>query len=404
MNKTLIILRHEFFRTIRRPGFIILTLIVPVLALLGIGILNIVSGITRPSVEITRVGYVDEMGGFEQYTSQGNVSLVPYGTQDSVKQALLAEEIKAYFIIPPDFVSSGTVNLFSTQAELSAPPEVAAAIQNFMVSNLLSGKVAEDVIVRVQNPVNVIYTTLTATGEVAPQQAGFQNFIIPGVFSLLLALSLVFTSSYVLQSLSEEKENRLMQILLSSVSTRNLLTGKVVGLGLAGLVQVLVWVISFPLLLRLAAASFGGFVTSIQVPANFWILGIIYFILGYGLFAVISACVAAVTSTLQEAQGVAGLYTLFNVSPFWFVSLLMIFPNSPVWAAFTIFPLTSPVLTMMRLGLTGVPTWQIGISLLLLAISVFAVLLLASRLLRIYMLMYGKRPNLKEIMRNLRTA
>ena len=126
-----------------------------------------------------------------------------------------------------------------------------------------------DIITRVEAPLNLVTTTLTSTGAVAPQQGGYANLIVPGVFSFLLALSLIFTSTYVLQSLGEEKENRLMEILLSSVSTRQLLTGKVLGLGAAGLVQVIVWVISFPLLLNLASSSIGGFISTIQVPANF---------------------------------------------------------------------------------------------------------------------------------------
>ena len=214
----------------------------------------------------------------------------------------------------------------------------------------------------------------------------------------------MFTSAYVLQSLGEEKENRLMEILLSSVSTRQLLTGKVLGLGVAGLVQVLVWVISFPLLLLLASSSIGGFISTIQVPAYFWVLGITYFILGYALFAVISAGIAAVSSTVQEAQGISGLYTLFNFAPFWFISLLLIFPNNPAWIVFSFFPLTAPVVTMMRLGVTGVPAWQLAVSILLLALSIWGGLWLAARLLRTYMLLYGKRPKLGQIIRNLRNA
>lgn len=235
----------------------------------------------------------------------------------------------------------------------------------------------------------------------APQQGGYFNFIIPSIFSFLLMMALIFTSTYVLQGLGEEKENRVMEILLSSVSTRQLLAGKVLGLGAAGLVQVIVWIISLPLLLRFASSSIGGFLSTIQIPANFWILGIIYFILGYLVFAVLSASVAAVTSTVQEAQGIASLYTLFAISPFWFVSLLMLYPGSPVWVVLSVFPFTAPVLVMLRLGLTGVPTWQLALSTGVLALSVIGGLWLAARLLRTYTLMYGKRPKLGEIIQNL---
>ena len=238
----------------------------------------------------------------------------------------------------------------------------------------------------------------------AAEQGGLGNLIVPGVFGLLLALSLVFSSTYVLQGLGEEKENRLMEILLSSVSTRQLITGKVLGIGLAGLAQVVVWIVSIPLLLNLASSSIGGFISTIQIPANFLVLGVTYFILGYLLFAVLSAGVAAISATVREGQGLAGIFTLFAVAPFWFFSLILLFPNSPIWVIFSIFPFSAPVLVMLRLGMTGVPAWQLAASIAVLVLSIIGGLLLAAKLLRTYILMYGKRPKLAEIIRNLRSG
>ena len=404
MNKTFLIFKHEFLHTIKRKGFIILPLALPVLALLGIGIFRIASGVMKPPTEVTRIGYVDEVGGFDQFTAQGNISLVRFDTGEAATQALIEKNIIEYFIIPPNFASTGIINRYTIQKELAPPDATTTAIKNFISSNLLTGKVSETTITLVEKPLNLVTTTLTATGAVAPQQGGYANLIIPGVFSFLMALSLIFSATYVIQSLSEEKENRVMEILLSSVSTRQLLTGKVLGLGTAGLVQVIVWVISLPLLLNLASSYIGGFISTIHVPANFWVLGIIYFILGYSLFAVLSATVAAVTSTVQEAQGLAGIYTVFNFAPFWFISLLMFFPNSPVWIVFSIFPFTAPVLALLRLGLFGVPVWQLAVSIAVLVLCIIGGLLLAARLLRVYLLMYGKRPNLGQVIRNLRSG
>jgi ABC-2 type transport system permease protein len=401
MNRTFLIFRQELLKTLKRTGFIILTLALPLLALLAIGIFHIVSGVTKTPAEVTKIGYVDEVGGLNQFTVQGNINLVSFSTPDEAKQALINKDISDYVVIPSDFVSTGIINLYTTQKRLELPASTSSAIKNFISSNLMAGKIPVDIISRVEAPLNLIITTLTSTGAVAPQQAGYANFLVPGVFSFLLALSLIFTSTYVLQSLSEEKENRLMEILVSSVSTRQLLTGKVLGLGTAGLVQVVVWVISLPLLLNLASSSIGGFLSTIQIPANFWVLGIIYFILGYLLFAVLSASIAATTSSVLEGQGLAGLYTLFAVAPFWFISLLLIYPNHPIWIVFSIFPFSAPVLTMMRLGLGGVPAWQLAISTAVLALCVVGGLWLASRLLRAYMLMYGKRPTVGEIIRSL---
>lgn len=401
MNKTLLVSRHEFLKTLKRKGFIALTLSLPVIALLSIGIYHAATGAPKAPAEVTRVGYVDEAGGFDQFTSQGNTALVRFDTAGEATQAFVNKDIAEYFVIPADLVSRGTVNLYLPQNQLAPSGATAASITNFISSNLLAGRVPADVIARVEAPLNLATTNLTPTGAVAPQQGGYINFIVPGVFSLLLALSLIFSSTYVLQSLGEEKENRLMEILMSSISARQLLSGKVLGLGAAGLVQVIVWVVSMPLLLNLASSSIGGFLTTIQVPAYFWMLGIAYFILGYALFAVLSASIAAVASTVQEAQGLAAIYTLFAIAPFWFTTFLLLYPNSPVWTVFSIFPFSAPVLTMMRLGLVGVPAWQLAASTAALLASVVGGLLLAARLLRVYMLAHGKRPTLGQIVRRL---
>jgi len=404
MNKILLIFRHELMHTLRRVGFIILTLAVPVLALLGIGIFRIVSGITAPPAEVTKIGYVDEPGIFSQFNTQGNLEFVNFNTIEAATQALIDKDVTEYFVIPQDFVETGMVSFYSTQRQLIPPEGTISAVQKFITSNLLSGKVSPSVITRVESSINAISITLTSTGEVAPQQGGFANFILPAIFGVLLAFSLMFSSIYVLQSLSEEKENRLMEILLSSVSTRQLLTGKVLGLGAAGLLQVIFWAITLPLLMNLASSSIGGFLSSIQVPLSFWILGIVYFILGYTIFAVLSAGIAAVTSNLQEANGLSAIYSIFNFAPFWFFSVLMLFPTSPAWVVLTIFPLTAPVLTMLRLGVTGVPVWQMAVNIILLILSILVGLWMDSKLLRAYMLMYGKRPGIGQIIRSLRST
>jgi len=402
-SKMLLIFRHEFLHTVKRAGFFILALSLPVLALLGIGVFHIVSGTIEPSVEVARIGYYDESGDFSQYTTQGNIIFINYETQESATQAMIEKDIKEYFIIPQDFISTGIIKRYVTQRELAAPPATAAAIDEFLSNNLLAGKVPESTIARIESPPNLITTTLTSTGDIATQQGGYANFVIPGVFSLLLALSLMFNSSYVLESLGEEKENRLMEILLSSVSTRQLLAGKVLGRGTAGLIQVIVWVISIPLLLRLASPSIGGFISSIKIPPGFLTLGIVYFILGYLLFSVLSAAVAAISPTIREANALASIYTLSAFVPLWFLSLIMYFPNNPIWIVFSIFPFSAPVMIMLRLGITGVPVWQIAVSIAVLLSCIIGGLFLAAKLLGTYILMYGKRPNLKEIIRSFRS-
>jgi len=405
MNKTLLIFRHEFLHTIKRKGFIIMTLIVPLIALLTIGVLQLISGIAEPPVaEEVTIGYVDESGGFQRHASQGNITLVRFDTPDDATKALVKGDIKEYFVIPSDYISAGMVSRYTLQRELMPSEDITTAIKNFLLSNLLVGKVPATTVARIEAPLNLVTTRLTETGAVATEQGGYGSFIFPVVFSLLLALSIIFSSTYLLQGLGEEKENRLIEILLSSVSARQLLTGKVLGLGAAGLAQVVVWVVSAPLLLSLASSSIGGFISTIQLPANFLVLAVVYFILGYLLFAVLSAAIGAISPNTREGQQLIGIFTMPTFIPLWFMSLLMWHPDNPIWVVLTIFPITAPAEVMLRLGVSGIPAWQIVASIAVLVLSIIGGLLLTTKVFRTYLLMYGKRPKLGEIIRSLRSA
>jgi ABC-2 type transport system permease protein len=401
-NKTVLIFKHEFATTLKRTGFIIMTLALPVLALLAIGIFSLISGIVKPSaVEVTDIGYVDQEGGFTQFLTQGNINLIPFETTDLATQAMIKGDIKEYFVIPPGYSLTGAIPRYTLEKQLLPPPEITTAVKNFLTSNLLNGKLPASAITVIEYPVNLVTTRLTAAGTVAKDQGGFGNLLIPAIFSVLLVLSLTFSSAYLIQGLGEEKENRLIEVLLSSVSTRQLLTGKVLGLGAAGLIQVLVWLISMPLLLGLANSSFGGFFNTVQLPPNFIILGLVYFVLGYSLFAVLSAGVGAISPSVREGQQMSAIFTLIAVSPLWFSSAMIAFPNSPVWVVLMIFPLTAPVVAMIRLGLTDIPAWQLAVSAIVMIITSIGVLMVAIKVFRTYLLMYGKRPSLKEVFRNL---
>ncbi|MGD9117055.1 MAG: ABC transporter permease [Dehalococcoidia bacterium] len=405
MNKTYLIFRHEFLNAIKRKGFIIMTLIVPVLGLLGIGIFSLVSTSAGPTlVETTTIGYVDEIGGFDEYTTQANIELVSFDTQDDATSALISGDVAEYFVVPEEYTTNGVITRFTLNRELETPANVSTAIKNFLTSNLLAGAVSPDTIELVERPLGLVTTRLTETGEVATEQGGFGNLIIPGIFSLLLALSLQFSCVYLVQGLGDEKESRLIEVLLSSVSTRQLLVGKVLGLGVAGMVQVVVWLASMPLLLNLASSTFGGFFSTIQLPGNFILLGIVYFILGYALFASLSAGVGAISPSAREGQQLIPMFTLLLFVPLWFSSILFIFPDNPLWAVLSIFPITAPIAVMLRLGVTGVAAWELGVSIAVLALSVFLVMFLAIRAFRVYLLMYGRRPSWGEIIRSLRNG
>ncbi|MHA1112822.1 MAG: ABC transporter permease [Promethearchaeota archaeon] len=405
MNKTYLIFKHEFLQKIKSVGFILLTLSVPVLTLLGIGIFELVTTLSEPPTEeITVIGYVDKVGIFDDHTDQGFIKLVSFASKEDANQALVKKDVAEYIIIPSDYTSSGTIQRYTLEKELATSPVKVFIIKRFLTGNLLKDKVPPDIVTLIVSPLNLKVTRVTEMGDKALKQSNLGNIIIPGVFSLLLSLALMFGATSLISGLGEEKESRLIEVLFSSVSVRQLLISKVLALGLAGLLQVLVWLISAPLLLSMASSSFGGFMSKIQIPGNFLVFGIIYFILGYLLFAVLSIGIGAISSNATEGGQLSLFYTLTSFAPLWFLSLFIAFPNSPIWVVLTIFPVTAPIQTMLRLGVSDIPLWQIMTSIGVLGVSVIAGLFLSIKIFRVYMLMYGKRPGFAEIIHNLKNA
>jgi len=405
MNKSYLIYKHEFLHKIRSASFIVMTLLIPALALLSIGVFTLVTTLVEsPTEEIKAIGYVDEIGTFDEYTDQGATRMVPFASRKDANRALLSEEVKEYIIIPPDYTSSGVIQRYTLEEEFITPPTTTAILKNFLTGNLLKEKVPPDTVTLIVSPLKLEVTRVSEKGDMTPAQSNVGNVIIPGVFSLLLCLALMFGTTSLINGLGEEKESRLIEVLFSSVSVRSLLVGKVLALGTAGLLQVLVWLFSMPILLELASASFGGFISEIQMPANFLVLGIVYFILGYLLFAVLSIGVGAVSTTATEGSQLSMLYTLTCFVPLWFAGIYINFPNSPIWVVLSIFPITAPIQVMLRLGVSEIPLWQIGTSIGVLVLSIVVGLFLATKVFRVYMLMYGKRPGLREIVRSLKNT
>jgi ABC-2 type transport system permease protein len=388
---------------IKRKGFIIITIAFPALALLAMGVYQIISQFEKPQLEEVKIGYIDESGIFTDYTHQGNITLLSFETKDDAKTELINKNISEYFVIPKDYIISGLIDRYTLQRQLEAPESNIIAIKYFLISNLLKSE-NEAVIDRVKAPLSLISTRLTETGDVASDQGGFQTFIIPYLFSILLIISIFFSSGYLLQGLGEEKENRIMEILLSSVSAKQLITGKILGLGAAGLVQILVWLASASLLVNLASSTIGGFISNIHIPTNLLIIGISYFILGYFLFSIISASVGAISPTVREGQQLSTIFTIVAIIPLYFMPIFMNSPNSPIPLIFTLFPLTAPVTVMAMLGLSDIALWQLICSIVLMIVSIAGGLWLTAKIFHTYLLMYGKRPTIREVLRNLKSA
>jgi ABC-2 type transport system permease protein len=165
-----------------------------------------------------------------------------------------------------------------------------------------------------------------------------------------------------------------------------------------------VWVICTPFIINYATASIGGIFSYISLSPSFFALCILYFVLGYLLFAVISTCIGAITPSAREGQQLAVIFTLTAAVPLWFSSLIIMYPNSPVCIFLSIFPLTAPITLVARLGSTDVAAWQIAVSIGVMVLTIAVGLFLTIKIVRTFLLMYGKRPTLGTIIRSLRSS
>ena len=405
MSKTLLVLRHEFVQTLKRRAFIILTLAFPLLGLLGIGIFQAVQGVEQPPAEIVNIGYVDNVGIFNDYTDQNLVQLLPFDSAEEATSALLGGDVGEYFVIPPNYIESGLISRFTLERELEPPGRSLTAITDFLQSNLIEGQLSPEVGDRVKNPLALSSIVLDEeTGLPSEEQGGLAVFILPYVFSILLLMAIYTSSGYVLQGLGEEKENRIMEILLSSISARQLITGKVLGLGAAGLLQMVIWLFSARLLIELLPSGISDAIGSLEIAPGFILISLVYFILGYLLFATLMAGLGAIGATARESQQLAVIFLLPGAIPLYAIVFIIENPQHIVSQLLTYFPLTAPITVIMRSGTSDIPLWQLAISMVILAASIYLSLILVAKVFRTFLLMYGKTPKASEIFKLLRQA
>ncbi len=403
MSKTLTILKHELRQTLKRRTFILVTLSIPLLLLIGYGIYQGVQHWTKPSEPEQRtVGYVDQVGIFAEYITQGSISFVSYGSDEEARGGLLADDVDEYFVIPEDYLSTGVIHRFTQKSEMEVPGTIQRAIQDFLLSNLLADDIGSELLERAKAPMYLNTVQLDESGEIT-EESEFSRYFLPVIFGMLFVFAIFLTSGFLLQSVSEEKENRVIEIILSSVSSRQLLAGKVLGLGVAGLAQITIWLVAIKVFAEVASVNI-PILSDLSISPGFIAVGLGYFILGYLFFAALFAGIGSLGSTARESQGLSGILVMPAVVPLWLNYFIINDPDGMLARVLTFVPLTAPIAAMMRLSRDGISSLEVALSLLLLAAAVVFTLWMASKVFRAFLLMYGKSPGLKEILRTLRAA
>jgi len=407
MNKTYLVIKHEFIKLVRSKGYIIISLLFPLLALAVLGGYQLIQriGTQDTTPEALSIGYVDEAGGFDDTSQTGEITFTRYQSREETTEALIAGDVSEYFVITPDYISTGRIDRFTLERELEMSGSTRNAVRNFLLNNLLQGQINDEILERAKAPAWFASTRLDETGQVSPEQGGVLSvFLVPYIFSLLFWIAILTSSFTLIEGLGEEKESRVMEILISSVSARQLILGKIIGLGAGGLLQIIFWFVSASFIAGLASSSIGGMFGTLEIPVRLIIFGIAYFILGYLLFAVLFAGIGAIVPNYREGQQLSFFIIMPGIMPLMLIYFLVENPDHVITNIVTFFPISTPIASMIRLAVGNIPPWQIALSMLSLVLSIAGLFFLGTKIFRTFLLMYGKRPGLREIIRSLRQA
>jgi ABC-2 type transport system permease protein len=236
------------------------------------------------------------------------------------------------------------------------------------------------------------------------RKAGDIQFWTVFILGFAMYMVTIFYGLNVLRAVITEKSSRIMEVLLSSLTPAELLGGKIFGVAAVGLTQVAIWVGA-----GLVATAPGAITAASMIrDANFnWTTGIffgIYFLLGYLLYSSLCAALGAMVNSEQEAQQFQFVIMLPLILSFFYMFKAARAPNDPLVVALSLFPFSTPLVMYARIVLGAAPTWQIALSIALTATTVAGVIWLCARIYRVGVLMYGKKPNLPEIIKWIRYA
>lgn len=403
MNRIWNVSLQELVANAKRPSYLLLTFGVPVLAIFLVLAITLFMGDDEPEDPFADlpdepIGYVDLSGllggpgGFADY-------LIRYESQAAAGEDTKSGRLSCYYVIPEDYMESGQVTRVSPQINVAASDMT--LFKSFLLTELL-GKDSPLLLARLQSPAVVHEHQLDRSGELVTEIKGdsFANFGLVYGFALIMMVTLFFSSTQLMRSVITEKENRMIEIVLSSLRPIQLLAGKVLGQGLAGLVQILTWLGSVLLLIQLTGADI-PYVGAIELPPSLFAIAVLYYLGGYLLFAAFSAGIGAISINLREGPQYSMIFSLPAVLPLMFLSNILEAPNSTMAVALSFFPLSAPLGMIERLAITIVPGWQIVLSLIILFGSVGAGLWLAARLFRVNTLLSGQVPTRNELLQML---
>ena len=399
LSNIFLIARREYLERVRTRSFLIATILIPVLMAAGIGGSILIAKHSKSNSHLAVVSSDDRLAtDLQSELEHGKDSAMLIDvisppsdrTRSNLDSLLKRKDLDGYLWISPPRQAGGRPVLQYKQGS-SADIATRSSVQHAIGQQGLSKTQVDDMM----KPAEL---ESTDAGEADHTEA---NFAAAYVTFFLMYMVIMLYGMNVARSIIEEKTSRVFEVMLATVKPLEMMAGKVVGVGSVGLTQVSIWMIAAVLLTHtsIIAHYMGGGASGISFSAAQVIFFIIYFLMGYLLYSSMAAALGAMTNSEQELQQLNMFLVLPLAGCMVALPLILNSPGSLPARILSLIPFCTPLLMYMRISVSPVPWYEIAASIVIMAVTIYAILWVTSRIYRVGILMYGKKPNLPEIIR-----
>ena len=405
MTKTFLIGWREFRQRVRSRGFLLGSIGTPLIflvlwAMAGLSGGAATNGIkpvqAQPIVPDKPIGYVDQAGLVGTVPASMPTGLFrAIASVEAAEKALLDGEVDTYYLILPDYRETGRVRRVGPELP-AGPPDDLEWLNKLLVTNLvLAAKTNQgDRLLQPFGQTGLEFVDLQPDEAETNDPAGA---IFPFFVVITILIPLFTSGSYLFQSLLQEKENRIMEILLVSVRPYQLLTGKLLGLGALTLVQYVIWGAIGLVSLLFTGRPVASLFAQIHLSSAELLLVVPYALGGFFLYAALMAGIGALAPDIDNSRAWTFIITLPMLVPIYLWLAIVSSPNSSLAVSLSLFPFSAPVAMLLRMTSTAVPGWQLGLSLVLLLLAAAGVIWLMARLFRAQILLSGEALSLRRL-------
>jgi ABC-2 type transport system permease protein len=397
-RKLWLIAKREYLVNFRRKSFLFTAFGMPIfIVVMWVVVFGLVMRVIDDTSGYTRVGVVDQAGIFASQTPEQPFELME--SPEVAARALENKEIVGYYVIPTGFLSTPVLEAYYRQTQSlneGLRDELGGQIREALSAQISDPQVAE----RLQSPLGELKIFRAGSDQELDEAALIVTFLAPVFVGILMFILTMTTSQFLMSGLIEEKENRMMELFITSARPSEMLWGKMIGMGLLGLTQLGIWAGFGVIVASLSGTlNLGRLTAAIQFSPELIFVTLVFTILGFVFNGSIQAAIGATANAEQEGRQISSIVVLPSVIPLALMVLFIMDPNGAGPVLMSMIPFTAPVAMILRAAMTTVPFWQILLSAAILFVTVLVLMQLAARIFRAQMLNYGKRPSIREIWR-----